>query len=145
MRKETFLYEIIEEYTYIASLGCTLKENYYLSDNTNDYVELIDTMKQVLDFYDEMIESNYEVVNSEIYRDSMLNLVLAELRNMTQKKIYTILEEITKDALPGKEYEFMHNSPHIYEGNNRREMSKTGLMNYINAVRQEEEQKREEV
>lgn len=139
MGKETFLYEVIDQYLYLACLGCMVKENYYLLDGSDDYVNLIDTLNEMMKFYDKMREK----VNCDIYNDddedSMLNYLIVRMKNHAMINIEHILIRITESSLGDEAREYIKS--HLYKGKNekRREFNREFLMNYIIELRELEE------
>ena len=138
MKKEEFLFELINEYLYIASIGCMVLENYCLDDRTNDYTECANRLERCLDFYDQL----YNGVDTNEYTEEEINAQLIYLvQSLKQKTIQNIQEEFEKCIQNRIENpnEFIREHLYLDENKNKQKLTKKAFENFIRNVRKEEE------
>ena len=140
MKKEKFLYELVENYSYIACLGCMLKENYYLSDGKDEYVEIIEMMDFLLDYFDRIQKNINNNKYEADFEDAMLNRLIMEISNVTMVNVLNYLDRITEDAI-GKENkdDFMDSKLSSKDRFGRKKITGDILVDYINSLRKLEE------
>lgn len=103
MKKEKFLYELVDNYLYMVNLGCMVMENFSLIDRTRDYTNCADCLEDCLDFYDQL----YDHLDSQEYSihevDAILNHLVQALKEQTVQAFIWELNNIIKEYLPEPE------------------------------------------
>lgn len=91
MKREKFLFELIDNYAYMTCLGCMIMENYLTVDKTKDYIDCADQIGDCLDFYDQL----YEKMDKEIYTEEEADTILSYLiLSLRQKAIQSICKQL---------------------------------------------------
>lgn len=138
MKKEKFLFELIDNYLYMVNLGCMVMENYLLEDKTEDYTICADVLDSCLDFYDQLyshIDTN-EYSSGEV--DAILGTIIQTLRQRTIKNILTELEKNIQEFVPDPKRFIEENLVHDKEGRVK-DLTASAFMTFFEKLRDAEE------
>lgn len=142
MTKERFTYELIDNWLYLISEQCVLMENYTQKDRTNIYVKCIEKLEKCFDYYDQVYEKVDPDQHSEEEIDSILEFLIQNLKNETEKNI---IEEIKTELcinFPDVE-QFMDKYFYHDEKGKDQEITKSSLIRFITELRRSEENQQE--
>ena len=138
MKKEKYLFELIDNYLYILNIGSIVMENYLLEDRSSVTTEAANRLNSCLDFYDQLYEQLDESKYTEEEIDAILNYLVMVLKQETIKKIKEDLECITKKYIPEKADKFLKNNLYYDSKGNPQELNKEIIVKYIKKLRIEE-------
>ncbi len=137
MKKEKFLFELIDNYLYTASVGCMAMENYLLEDRTGDYTRCANNLDACLDFYDQLYEQLDDNIYSEQEVDAILEHLIQLLKQSTMKTIQVELKESITGKLPDAETFLRDKLLHDKSGK-AQDVSASVLINFMKCLRMEE-------
>lgn len=137
MTKEKFLFELIDNYLYLASLGCMVMENYLLEDRTPDYIICANNLHNCLNFYEQL----YGQLDKKEYSEEEVNAILAyliqALKQDTLKSIDKELRKCVRNYLPNTDQFFDDYFVHDGDGN-AQELTSSVLIAFIKRLRESE-------
>ncbi len=139
MKKEQFIYELIDNYLYYVNLNNIVMENYTCKERTAKSLDVaIKELKLCLDFYDKL----YEAVKSGSIDEKMANVKLEYIITcLSNKEKNTMINEIKKhsaDYIVGVD-EFLKKNL-LYDAKGKEQViSQKTIEQYILALRQKEE------
>lgn len=138
MKKEKFLYEIIDSYACLVNAGAVIIENYCLKDCSEDIYECAESLKACLDFYDKLYgeKDTEEYTEEEI--DAVLNYLIQKLKNETKRNIQEKIEQALKEHVNDPK-KVIHDLLMTDKNGNEQEISKESLKSFIKELRLLEE------
>ena len=137
MTKEKFLFEVIDNYLYLASLGCMVMENYLLEDRTPDYIICANNLHSCLSFYDQIYSQLDKKEYSEQEVDTLLTCLIQSLKQETLKSINRELKECARNYLPDADQFFNDYLMHDRKVNIQ-ELTASVLIAFLRRLRESE-------
>lgn len=138
MKKEKFLFELIDNYLYIANIGSMIIENYFLEDCSKDTVSCADRLGQCLDFYDQLYEKSNQKNYTEEEIDTILGYLIQRLKQETIHEIHEVLKERMTSCIENAE-QFLNENLFLDSEGNPQETNQVSLEAFIRKLRIEEE------
>lgn len=134
MKKEKFLFELIDNYLYMVNLGCMVMENYFLVDKTKDYTICANCLEDCLDFYDQIYSQldNDEYSSHEV--DSILNHLVQALKEQAAQTLIRELRSIVERQFPGDK-DFVDKHLLLDKDSNPRELNVETLLEFFKCIR----------
>lgn len=106
MKKEKYLFELIDNYLYILNIGSIVMENYLLEDRSSVTAEAANRLSSCLDFYDQLYEQLDESKYTEEEIDAILNYLVMVLKQETIKKLKKIWNVLQRNTFRKKPISF---------------------------------------
>lgn len=131
------MFEVIDNYLYLASLGCMVMENYLLEDRTPDYITCANNLHSCLSFYDQIYSQLDKEEYSEQEVDTLLACLIQSLKQETLKSISRELKECTRGYLPNADRFVSDYLMHDQKGNIQ-ELTASVLITFIRRLRESE-------
>lgn len=134
MKKEKFLFELIDNYLYMVNLGCMVMENYFLVDKTKDYTICANCLEDCLDFYDQIYSQldNDEYSSHEV--DSILNHLVQALKEQAAQTLIRELRSIVERQFPGDK-DFVDKHLLLDKDSNPQELTVETLLEFFKCLR----------
>lgn len=137
MKKEEFLFELINEYLYIASIGCMVLENYCLDDRTADYTECADRLEMCLEFYEQLSNEVDRDKYTEEEIDAQLFYLTQALRQETINNIIKELKKCIQNRIKDSD-QFIYDHLLVNDKKSKQELTKKAFENFMRKVRENE-------
>lgn len=96
MTKEKFAYELINQYVYFACIGTMIVENYYMSNETEQYYVIVKNFCESIKWYKELQTKCRDVSGSlkEERMDCLLEMMINSYHEQVKKDIIDIFVKI---------------------------------------------------
>lgn len=139
MKKEQFIYELIDSYLYYVNLSNIVMENYTCKERTSKSLEIaIDELKKCLVFYDKL----YQAVKEGKVDEKVANVKLEYIITcLSSKEKRTMINEINRYSVAYIDDidDFLRKNL-LYDKKGREQViSQKTIEQYVLAIRQREE------